>query len=112
MHELGICRNIVAIVSEAAKGRTVRCVTLEVGALSGVVPEALEFAFEAAAHGTALEGATLVIDRVSGAAHCRDCGAEFPLAALQAACGCGSRDLVRQGGEELNIKTMELVDAA
>jgi len=112
MHELGICRNIVAIVGEAARGRPVRRVTLEIGLLSGVVPDALQFAFEAAAHGTALEGATLLINAVPGRARCLDCGAEFALVALHSACPCGSRRLTRLSGEELNIKTMELADAA
>ena len=39
MHEMGITRNIVAIVSEHAGPRKVRRVRLEVGMLSAVVPE-------------------------------------------------------------------------
>ena len=35
MHELGITQNIVAIVGEAAKGRRVHRVTLEVGEALG-----------------------------------------------------------------------------
>ena len=57
MHELGITRNIVAIVEEAAKGRRVRRVTLEVGELSGVMSEAIAFCFDVVTAGTALEGA-------------------------------------------------------
>ena len=34
MHELGITRNIVKIVEEAAKGRRVKRVTLDVGQFS------------------------------------------------------------------------------
>lgn len=112
MHELGICRNIAAIVSEAAKGRPVRRVTLEIGLLSGVVPDALRFAFEAVTQGTLLEGATLEIMEIPGRAHCGDCGADFALTALHATCACGSRRLQRLRGEELNIKTMEMADAA
>ena len=110
MHELGICRNIVAIVREAAKGRPVTGVTLEVGLLSGVVPEALAFAFEAVTRDTVLEGAVLEVIAIPGRARCGDCGAEIPLAALHAACLCGSRRLTRLAGEELNIKTMEIAD--
>jgi Zn finger protein HypA/HybF involved in hydrogenase expression len=43
MHELGITRNIVAIVADAANGRRVRCVTLEIGKLSGVMKDAIAF---------------------------------------------------------------------
>jgi Zn finger protein HypA/HybF involved in hydrogenase expression len=61
MHELGIARNIVSIVSEAAKGLPVRRVTLEVGKLSGVMASAIAFCFEAVAQGTPLEGSILDI---------------------------------------------------
>ena len=66
MHELGISRNIVAIVADAARGRRVRRITLEIGALSGVVPEAIEFAFDLAAEGTPAAGAVLDIRRLAG----------------------------------------------
>ena len=112
MHELGITRNIVAIVGEAAAGCRVRRVTLEVGKLSGVMSDAIAFCFDVAAAGTALEGASLEIREIEGRARCSDCGAEFNTATLFQACACGSRRLARLAGEELNIKTMELEEAA
>jgi len=112
MHELGITRNIVAIVGDAAKGRSVRCITLEIGKLSGVMKDAIAFCFEAVAHGTPLQGARLEIREIEGRALCLSCGAEFVTATLFTPCACGSRQLKRLQGEELNIKTMELEEAA
>jgi hydrogenase nickel incorporation protein HypA/HybF len=112
MHELGITRNIVAIVAEAAKGRPVRRVTLEVGRLSGVMPEAIAFCFDTVAEGTALQGASLEIREIDGRARCLACGEEFAIPTLLTPCVCGSRQLERLHGEELNIKTMELEEAA
>ena len=112
MHELGITRNIVAIVGEAAAGRRVQRVTLEVGKLSGVMSDAIAFCFETVAHGTALEGAKLDIVEIDGAARCEACGEEVATLTLFAACACGSRRLTRLRGEELNIKSMELMEAA
>lgn len=66
MHELGISRNIVAIVADAAAGRRVRRVTVEIGARSGVVPHALRFSFDVVAEGTLLEGAALDIRETPG----------------------------------------------
>jgi hydrogenase nickel incorporation protein HypA/HybF len=66
MHELGISRNIVAIVGEAANGRPVRRVTLEIGRLSGVMPHAVEFCFELAAAGTPAASALLEIRETAG----------------------------------------------
>ena len=108
MHELGITRNIVAIVGDAAKGRRVRCVTLDVGKLSGVLAQAIAFCFETVAKGSVLEGATLNIREIEGRARCEDCGAEFKTPTLFTPCACGSRQFKRLQGEELNIKSMEL----
>lgn len=112
MHELGITRNIVAIVSEAAAGRRVRRVTLEVGQLSGVMADAIRFCFDIVAEGTVVQGAALDILEPAGRARCRRCGDEFAAATLWAACPCGSRDVVRLHGEELSVKSMELEEAA
>jgi hydrogenase nickel incorporation protein HypA/HybF len=108
VHELGITRNIVAIVGDAAKGRAVRRVTLEVGKLSGVMPDALLFCFDVVAKGTVLDGATLDIREIAGRARCDHCREEFETATLVTPCVCGSRQLTRLAGEELKIKTMEL----
>ena len=112
MHELGITRNIVAIVSDAAQGRRVRRVTLEVGTLSGVLSEAIAFCFDTVAEGTPLEGAALDIRKIEGRGRCAACGSEFATPTLYTPCACGSRQIERVAGEELLIKTMELEEAA
>lgn len=112
MHELGITRNIVAIASDAAKGRPVRRVTLEVGKLSGVMTDAIAFCFDIAAQGTVLEGAALDITEVDGRARCLDCSAEFTTATLFDPCACGSHRVLRLAGDELNVKSLELEEAA
>ena len=56
MHELSITRNIVAIAAEAAGGRPVRRVNVAIGALSGVMVEAVRFCFDLAAEGTVVAG--------------------------------------------------------
>ena len=112
MHELGITRNIVGIVSDAAKGRRVTRVTLEIGTLAGVMPEAIAFCFDTVTQGSPIDGATLEIVQIEGRARCRACGAEFRALTLFAPCPCGSRSCERLSGEELNIKSMQLEEAA
>jgi hydrogenase nickel incorporation protein HypA/HybF len=112
VHELGITRNIVAIVGEAAKGRAVQCVTLEIGKLSGVMKDAIAFCFDVVAQGTLLQNARLDILEIEARARCLSCGTEFTTATLFTPCSCGSRQLKRLQGEELNIKTVELEEAA
>ena len=112
MHELSIVCNIVELVDEAAGDRRVGRVTIEIGALSGVMSDAIAFCFEEVAKGTALEGATLEIRRIEARARCEDCGAEFSTPELYTPCGCGSIRFLRLQGEEMNIKSMQLVEAA
>ena len=108
MHELSIARNVVAIVCERAGPTRVARVTLEVGALSGVMADAIAFCFPIVAAGTSCAGARLEIREIAGRARCRACGAEFEAPQIGAACPCGSRDAERTSGAELNVKEMEL----
>jgi len=108
MHELAITRNIVAIAADAAAGRRVTRVTVEIGKLSGVMAEAVAFCFDIVAADTSLAGATLEIRQIEGRARCRDCGNDFATATLFTPCPCGSRNCDGVAGQELNIKAIEL----
>ncbi len=109
MHELSITSSVVAICDERALGTAVRRVTLEIGQLTAVMPEAVRFCFDVCAQGTSLEGAELHIIRPAGRARCRACGAEVAMTMLIGRCACGSIDLQLVAGQELNVKEMELV---
>jgi hydrogenase nickel incorporation protein HypA/HybF len=113
MHEVGIMESAMAAVLEQARAhgaRKVHRVVLRVGALSGVEPEALRFAFEIVARDTAAEGAELVIDTVPALARCPDCELEFEASAgFIFACPRCSRlsgDLRR--GRELELSQIEM----
>lgn len=112
MHELGITQSIVEIAERTAKeqqAEKVLSVTVEIGSLSGVVPEALEFCFEACSNGTLLEGTQLLIEKVAARGRCLDCGREFFLEHLLACCpdcDCPAGEIL--SGEELRIKEMEI----
>jgi len=66
MHELAIVESIMELVGNAAAGQKVLKVTVEVGRLTCVSPEALEFGFSLLAEGTSADGAELEIMRVAG----------------------------------------------
>ena len=109
MHELGITRNVVSIVSERAQGQKVLRVTLEVGRLSGMLPEAISFCFDICAKGTSLEGATLQVVVVEGRGLCSECGAEPPMTMPLGRCPVCSKPSLRiVAGTELKIKEMEV----
>ena len=70
MHELSIAMSLVDAVCDElprlGSRVTVRSVRIRVGPLSGVVGEALQFAFEVAAEGSPIAGARLEIEEASG----------------------------------------------
>jgi hydrogenase nickel incorporation protein HypA/HybF len=108
MHELGITQNIVAIATEHAQGNQVKKVTIEIGKLSAIMPDAVQFCFSVCSAGTLLENAILEIIEISGKGKCRQCGAEITLEVPFGLCECGSVELDLISGQELKIKEMEI----
>jgi hydrogenase nickel incorporation protein HypA/HybF len=78
MHELSIAIAIVEQATEVAEQQHARvcAVHVRVGAMSGVVRDALEFAWETACEGTPVEGARLIVEDVPIAMRCSSCGVE------------------------------------
>jgi hydrogenase nickel incorporation protein HypA/HybF len=109
MHELGIARNIVSIAIAHAGGARVKRVSLHVGQLSAIMPDAIRFCFDVCSRNTVVEGATLAITVVGGRGRCRACGQEMSMERPFGLCVCGSRQLECIAGEELLIKEMELL---
>jgi len=112
VHELSIMESALALALDEAKkagGTRVLLIRLRVGALSGAVPEALEFAFEALAPGTAAEGAELAIQRVPATFWCTDCAHEFESEDMYAECpGCQTVSSELRAGRELEVASLEI----
>ena len=100
------------IVIERAEeqGATAVCsITMQIGDLSGVVPDAMEFAFEALTLGTIIEGGRLIIERVPVACRCRSCDEEFEPVSLFYECPrCGAPSDCVLRGRELSVISMEI----
>ena len=111
MHELSIADAVVSIACDHANGRRVTSVEVKVGRLRQVVPDALEFAFQLVAVGTAVEGAALEIDHVTPRVWCARCelGSDAPTFPLACA-GCGDVDVDVVAGDELLVESLELED--
>ena len=109
MHEMSITQGIIDICEQHAGGRRVLSLDVEIGELSGVVPEAIEFCFEACSQGTLLESARLNIVRIPGRGHCQDCGADTPLTTLFGACTrCGGYRVTMEAGDEMRVREIEV----
>ena len=108
MHELSISQGIVESVCEAVPDGQVLAVTVEIGALSGVVADAVRFCFDACARGTRLEGARLEVIDVPGLGRCGSCQRELDMQELVTQCPCGNPFLEILRGRELRIRSVEV----
>ena len=114
MHEYSIVLSIVEIAEKevekyGAKG--VEVIELEIGQLSGIELQALDFAWEPAVSGSVLENARKTIIVIDGAASCNDCQKHYALKEIYDACpDCGSfmKEITR--GKELKIKSLTLIE--
>ncbi|MCU0787237.1 MAG: hydrogenase maturation nickel metallochaperone HypA [Verrucomicrobia bacterium] len=80
MHEVSIMRSTLDVAEDQARrsGAThIHSLRMRIGLLSGVVADALRFAFEALRQNTLAASALLEIEEVRPACWCMDCQAEF-----------------------------------
>ena len=114
MHELSIAHAVVRSVTAALPEQAVvTCVRVRIGALSGVVGQALAFAYEVAVEGTPLAGSQLLTETAPVVVRCPACG-PGELADIRSfrcpTCGEPTGDVV--GGKELDIVDVTLAEAA
>lgn len=92
-----------------AGAKRVLGIRLRIGELSGVVPDALEFAFEAVTAGTPAEGATLAVDSVPARFWCAQCRREFASGTLFSDCPeCRTPSHELRAGRELELASLEI----
>lgn len=113
MHELSITQTIIDTVIDAAQGASVQRITLEIGELSAILPDSIQFCFDACTPNTPLAGAELEIQTVPGRGRCRACGHEMPLDMPYGICDqCDSLAIDIIAGQGLVILSMETVPCA
>jgi hydrogenase nickel incorporation protein HypA/HybF len=89
MHELSICSAIASTAAKHADGRSVSQVTVQIGHLRQVVPDALQFTWDVVSSSTNLKDAALPI---------LSCGK------------CEGFDVKLLSGEELLVVSIDLMD--
>ncbi|SDW27518.1 hydrogenase nickel incorporation protein HypA/HybF [Lutibacter oricola] len=112
MHELSIAMDIVRITENEttkANANKVTKIELEVGVLSGVEVDSLEFVWSSAVKDSILEKANLKILKISGKGKCKDCNTEFEMENIFDVCPkCSSNFKSILQGKELRVKTLEV----
>lgn len=112
MHELAIMDSALNLALDQARkaGATrVLVIRLRIGVLSGVVPDALQFAFESLAPGTLADGAALSIEDVPARFWCDTCQREFQSDDFFGECPqCHAASGTLRSGRELELASMEI----
>lgn len=112
MHEVSLMEEALRVAVEAAEesgGSRILQLRLRIGSMSGVVPEAMRFAFDVVCRNTIAAGATLEIDTVPATCWCTVCQREFPRADFLNECPtCHNLSGELRRGRELEIAAMEI----
>jgi len=111
MHEMSIAMNIVDIAVQTARqngAKKINAITVEIGALAGVVPEALEFCFEAATRDTMAQGSKLEVIYLKAEAECSECGAKFETDQFLNICPKCGQQVFARGGKQLQVKSINV----
>ncbi len=114
MHELSLAQNLLDIIlaqRDKAPFAKVKTVTVSIGRLSHVEPEALSFCFNSVVKNTCAEQADLTIVPVDSIGRCRRCGHETVMEELYAPCPlCNEFDLQIISGRDVELTSIEVVD--
>lgn len=112
MHEVGLMQRTLEIALEHAAQHNAQGIcrlAMRVGALSGVVPEALSFAFDVLTRGTIAEGADLEMESVPVTCFCPACEQEFAPPDLFYECPrCHQLSTHVRQGQELELAYLEM----
>jgi hydrogenase nickel incorporation protein HypA/HybF len=112
VHEVALAQAALDVAlarTREAGASRIHVVTLRVGALACVEPDALSLAFDVVTRGTAAEDAELHIEDVPALCWCERCGREFEPCDWVFCCpDCGTVSAHVRAGRELTVASLEI----
>ena len=112
MHEMSIVQSLISIVEEEMlknRATALKSVRVNIGAMSGIVPEALRTCFEVLTSKTDMRGAVLKMDIAPLIGYCRKCKENFEVIEYNFSCPeCDSADVEIISGREMSIVEIEV----
>lgn len=113
MHELSIAQSLLDIAVKNCKEngyKRIEAIKVKIGRASGIMPDALLFAFDAVKIGTIAEKASLNIEEVPISGYCESCKKNFTVdeAFIISCPKCGNISLRIDTGRELHIEEMDV----
>jgi len=113
MHELSIAQSLLKIAVDNCKKegyKGIELIKVKIGRASGIMPDALSFAFNAVKIDTIAEKATLTIDEIPVSGFCESCKNSFTVdEAFVLFCPrCGGVSIRVETGHELHVYEMDV----
>lgn len=112
MHELSITQSMLEVVLEHAQragAKGVVRIDLQIGEMSGVVDESMQFYFDFISRDTLAEGARLVIHHIPARFSCQSCSTEFEPDERNWLCpNCGATGGRVVAGQEMVVESIEV----
>lgn len=112
MHEMSITMSIIehaTAAAEAEGAQTINTIEVEIGSMSGVMADSLDFCFEAASKGTRAQGSRLIIHRITAQGRCPACDLEFEIDSFGVQCDtCGEFLNITRAGDQLRILSITI----
>ncbi|BAU53508.1 hydrogenase maturation nickel metallochaperone HypA/HybF [Mucilaginibacter gotjawali] len=110
MHELSIVMGIIKIAEDharAAEAAAIDEIELDIGTMSGIDMDSMEFAWTQAIQGTMLKDTVRKINSITAKAKCLDCDTEFEIKNYYDACPvCGEHLIEILQGKELKVRSL------
>ena len=104
--------NVLRIAEENAKNldaKIVHEIEMDIGKLSGIDFEALEFAMQNTQKNESLEDVKLIINKIPAKARCKSCNYEFEIEDFYTACPlCGKFNHDIFQGKEIKVKAIKI----
>jgi hydrogenase nickel incorporation protein HypA/HybF len=114
MHELSIAQSVIQIVEKSMPSdfnKQISYVHLQIGQLSGIEIDALEFAFSIMKEKSKIPFSQLVIEKLNGEARCNNCGYVFAISSYGESCpDCNNFDIAITKGKEMKVIRIEATE--
>lgn len=112
MHELSLCRRVLAMIDDSARDNgfnSVKSVVLSIGSLSCIDPDAFQFGFNALKKNTIASDADLELHTIPAAAHCPLCRRDVAIKSYGESCpDCGNALSNIIAGNEMQLTRLEV----
>jgi hydrogenase nickel incorporation protein HypA/HybF len=112
MHELSVTESVLEIAckhAEKAQAKKVTDIFLEIGRLSSIIDDSVQFYWDLISKDTLCEDAKLHFKRVPAQLICTECSHEYTLEEELMPCpNCGSARIKVLSGDEFNLDSIEI----